>query len=117
MLKEIQIRSTSSMDIAKYQGIMGAFIGLFVGAFYAAMAFIFSGMMNVNNAATYGNMMQDRSAMGAGGFALGIGALIFIPIFYGIMGFVGGFILSGISNRVLGFIGGVKMTILEKETN
>jgi hypothetical protein len=41
--------------------------------------------------------------------ALGAGAIILMPIMYGIMGFIGGIISAALYNLLAGIIGGIEM--------
>lgn len=56
-----------------------------------------------------------KSSMGAAsgiGALTGIGflAIIFFPIFYGIVGFIGGLLYAALYNLVAGWTGGIEMT-------
>lgn len=41
----------------------------------------------------------------------GVGAIIFLPIMYGIMGFIGGAIMAFVYNVVAGIAGGVELEL------
>ena len=117
MLKEIQVRSLSSADMAKYQGLLGIFIGIIVAILYAGM---FLAMALVNQASpTYRHMgatnylVNDTPSLGLA-LAVSICMLIFLPLVYGALGYVCGYIFTGVGNKVLGYIGGIRMTIFEK---
>ena len=43
------------------------------------------------------------------GVVLGIVALIFVPVVYGLMGFIGGILTSAIYNLIASFIGGIEI--------
>ena len=43
------------------------------------------------------------------GFLFGVGSIIFLPIFYGILGFIGGLIFALIYNFAGKFTGGIEM--------
>jgi len=99
--------------MAKYHGLMGAFVGFIVGIFYSCYFLFFSSIMDAalrEASKSNSNTMYDG---GLGG--LGIGAsicvLILSPIFYAIFGFIGAYITTGIGNRILGKIGGIRTTV------
>ena len=85
------------LDVISVGAMMGGLyvlIGLIVGA-------IFTGFTVLG--VTAGG---DPGILGAG-----IGAIIFLPIFYGGMGFVGGILLGILYNVVAAFIGGIKFDV------
>jgi hypothetical protein len=48
------------------------------------------------------------------GFLFGIGAILFMPIVYGVMGFLAGALSALIYNLVSKSVGGMELTLLEK---
>lgn len=117
MLNEVQVRSLSSADMAKYQGLLGVFIGIVIAILYSGMFFI---MVLVNQTSpTYRHMgstnylVNDTPGLGVA-LAVSVCMIILLPLFYGVVGYIGGYILTGVGNKVLGYIGGIRMTIFEK---
>ena len=45
------------------------------------------------------------------GMIFGVGAIIFLPIFYGVLGFIGGAIMAIVYNVVAGFAGGLELAL------
>ncbi len=80
-----------------YGGTIALFGGL-IGLLYAAF-FVLFGLF----AAT------DDAAAGMGMVAAGVAIALFVPIFYGFFGFIGGIILAFIFNMVSGWVGGLKL--------
>ncbi|HEY5314623.1 MAG TPA: hypothetical protein VIK18_18970 [Pirellulales bacterium] len=90
------IKSVGILSVAKIMGAMYAFFGLIAGFF---MFVIFS----LTSVAA-----QGRNEMPAG-IAAGVAALFFMPICYGIMGFVGGALSGFIYNLLASFVGGIEL--------
>lgn len=47
------------------------------------------------------------------GALFGVGAVVFLPIFYAIIGFLGGLIGAGLYNALAGIVGGVEAELAE----
>lgn len=93
-LMQLDIASCSKMALVLY-----AFIGLLVGAMMSLFALISSA--------------PGAEADGAPfmGFLFGIGAIVFLPAFYGILGAVGAAIGAALYNLCAGWIGGIRVTL------
>jgi len=83
-------------------------LGKIFGAIYAVMGLILGAMMTLMSLGM-GSVMGDEGAVA--GLLFGVGAVIALPILYGIMGFVGGIITALIYNVVTGFIGGLEIEV------
>lgn len=81
------------------------------GALYLALGLIFGLIMApiMFFSAALAGRMQFPGALGGAVVALFI--LIGVPIFYGIMGFIGGVIASAIYNLVARFTGGLEFEV------
>lgn len=90
------VRRIGVLSLAKIMGIIYAAIGLIAG-FFMAMA---GALMAI---------IPRSQDFGPFAFLFGIGGIIFMPIIYGIAGFVGGVIVSGIYNVAAGFVGGLEI--------
>lgn len=88
---------------AKVSGALYAAIGLIMGLIFACIAMV-GGAMSSG--------MSQSGAMPAfvSGF-FGVGAIIFLPIFYGVMGFIGGAIAAWVYNLVAGMAGGLELDL------
>jgi hypothetical protein len=95
------IRRINPVSAAKVQGVLGAMIGLLIGACISLVAL------------TIGSLASASSdeAIGAGmfGMLLGAGAIVVMPIFYGIAGFIGGLIWAFLFNLASKVTGGLEI--------
>lgn len=80
-----------------YGGTIALFGGL-IGLLYAGVL-VLMGLV----------MATEDAAAGIGMMVGGIAVVLFIPIFYGMFGFIGGLILAFIFNMVSGWVGGLKV--------
>jgi hypothetical protein len=85
-------------------GAVYAGVGLIIGFFFSLIGVL------------QGLFLQGTDLGGAAafGFLFGIGAIIFMPIMYGVMGFVGGALGAFIYNLVSGAVGGMELVLREK---
>lgn len=89
------IKAIKPMSFAKISGAMYALMGLLIGGMFSLFAMI-------------GGAASGDSGAGAFGAIMGIGAIIFFPILYGVMGFVFSLIGALLYNLVAGMVGGVE---------
>jgi Transmembrane domain of unknown function (DUF3566) len=83
--------------------VLYACIGLVLGVFVAA----FSGLIG-----SLGTAIPGAAAPGMRfGFGMGIGAIIVLPIFYGIIGGIIAAVMALIYNAVAGMVGGLEVDI------
>jgi len=92
------LRSVGVLSAGKVSGALCLFIGLIAGAFMALMSIVGA---SVNAGAGNDNAVA--------GIFMGIGAIIFVPLFYGVFGFISGVIYAAIYNLLAGIIGGLEM--------
>ena len=96
------IKRVSPLSAAKVAGVLYAGLGLVIGACIS----IFSMLM--------GATMSGSSELPSGplfGMLFGAGALIAMPIFYGVMGLIGGAIGALLYNLAAGIIGGLEIDV------
>ena len=86
----------------KVGAIIYAFFGLIVGAILALVSLA---------AGSLASIASDASGVRALGFGMGVGAIIVLPICYGLIGGIGGAIGAAIYNLVAGWVGGVELEI------
>jgi hypothetical protein len=96
------IRQLGVLSMAKLQGALYALLGLIVGAMFALFSLF---------GATFGNAFAGGHGNPLIGFAFGLGAIIFFPIFYGLLGFVGGLVIAALYNLVAGIMGGLEIEL------
>jgi hypothetical protein len=95
------IKRISPMSCAKMSGLLYAVIGLLVGAFVSLFI------------ATLGSMIPPDEAQMSGfvGMLFGAGAIVVLPIFYGVLGFIGGAIVAVFYNLIAGWAGGLEIEV------
>lgn len=91
------IKRINVLKLAIFQGALMAAFGLLAGVFILLFGSMFAGL-------------AGREA-GAAGFIGGIGAVIFLPIMYGVLGFISGAIGAFVYNLVAGVVGGVEIEV------
>lgn len=94
------LKSVGVLSVGKVLGCLYALIGLIVGAFISFFALI-------GAAASAG---ANRG--GAAALVYGIGAILVVPILYGIGGFIGGIIMALLYNVVASVVGGVEVELM-----
>ena len=93
------IRRVDPVSAAKVLGVCSACFGLLIGAMFTLFALALGGMMAT---------ASDEAAVGgAFGMMMGAGAIVVMPIFYGIFGFIGGLIYAFIFNLAAKWTGGL----------
>lgn len=96
------------MVVLKSMGVMSC--AKIMGATYAAMGLIFGALASLIS--VVGVAIGHNAPGGAiAPLVFGVGAVIFLPIFYGVVGFVGGAIGALIYNFMAGIVGGVELDL------
>jgi hypothetical protein len=96
------IRRVGVFSLAKLMGVLYGGIGLVVGLLFAAFSLLGGGAM----------MASGQDSGGPGGammMGMGLGFAIAAPIFYGILGFLGGLLTGWLFNLAAGFVGGLEI--------
>ena len=91
------LKKIGVLSLAKLHGILIAVFGLIVGLIYGFLGVIF-GLVS--------------GSIGIAG--LGIASIIFLPIMYGVFGFVIGALMAFLYNLVAGWVGGIEMEFEKK---
>ncbi len=98
------IRRVNPMSCAKVMGVIYAALGLIFGVFFSLLGLaIGSGI-----GAAADDMAFGGAAMGA---MFGAGAIVILPIFYGVLGVVGGALGALIYNAAASAIGGIEIEV------
>jgi len=92
------IKRIEPLSLAKLCGILYAIMGLIFGCVLSVFA-------------VAGGFPTQNSPMPAFGMVLGVGAIFFLPIFYGGLGFVFTFIGAALYNVIAGIVGGVELEV------
>jgi len=95
--KKMVLGSIDPMSLAKILAVMGIIWGLVI----AVVSLLFAPMQSY-----MGRFYAGFEAMGLGAFGI-----ILLPIYYAIIGFIGGYIGAWIYNYVVKFVGGVKIEL------
>ena len=95
VLKKIGVFSAG-----KITGILYAGLGLIAGVFISLFSVL----------GAFAGAMSDQEGALVGLF-FGVGAVIFIPVFYGIMGFIAGILTAFLYNLAAGVIGGLELDL------
>jgi hypothetical protein len=90
------------LSAGKIMGVLYGGIGLLIGLFFALFMLLGGGAL----------MASGQEGAGPGGglmMGMGIGMAIAAPIFYGLLGFIGGLISGWLFNLAAGFVGGLEI--------
>lgn len=97
------VRRVGVFSAGKVMGAFGVFIGLLIGGFMALFAMLGTAVQ-IQGA-------QNAPASQLPAMAMGVGALIFAPVFYGVFCFISGIIYAAIYNLVAGVVGGLELDL------
>ncbi|MFQ5607713.1 MAG: hypothetical protein ACE5GA_07180 [Candidatus Zixiibacteriota bacterium] len=97
------IKEVGVLSCAKIGGMVYGLMGLIGGLLFSMIAILGVGLGAAEN--ELGDMF---------GVFMGVGAIIFLPVLYGIIGFVGGAITALFYNLIAGFFGGLEITLEAK---
>ncbi|MDA1314872.1 MAG: hypothetical protein O2968_16180 [Acidobacteria bacterium] len=99
------------LSLARMLGGLYATIGLIVGVIFSLASML--GALGGLAAATGANTDEAAGAlMALIPLLFGVGAIVFFPLFYGLMGFVGGALAAFFFNLLAGVFGGIEMTFV-----
>lgn len=91
------IRRVGPLSVAKVAGVI-----------YAIMGLIFGGLISLFSVIGSAFAPQGSDA-GLAGMIFGTAAVIILPIFYGILGFIFTLIAAALYNLVAGWVGGIEI--------
>jgi hypothetical protein len=104
-MAEMTIRRFGVISVAKMYGLLMFLFGLIFGVIYGLILIVFGAAISAMGP------NSDAAAGGIGTVAMGVGMMIGLPLFYGVLGFIMGAIGALIYNAVAGVIGGVKFEL------
>jgi len=97
------IKSIRVLSLAKVMAVIYAGIGLIAGLIFSFFALL---------GTAFGTAFQDANGPEAiFGVLFGVGAVIVLPILYGLMGFLGGLLTSAIYNVAARLMGGLELEV------
>ena len=102
------IKSVRVLSLAKVMGCIYASIGLFFGLIFSLVS-VFG--VALGSLFQHANGAPDAIFGTVFGVLFGLGAAIVLPIFYGIIGFVGGLLISLVYNFVASTFGGLELEV------
>jgi hypothetical protein len=79
------------------------------GTLYAAMGLIFGAIFSM--VALAGGLASNSSNSAGLGALFGVGAIVVLPICYGLIGFVGTLIAAALYNLLANVVGGIQMDV------
>jgi len=100
----MQVKRVGILSYAKISAVTMAAFGLIFGVIYGLVFMIVGGAMMAGGG-------RDASGAGAGSIVIGLLAMIGIPLFYGILGFIVGLIGGVVYNVAAGFVGGIELEL------
>ena len=104
-MAEMTIKRFGVFSVAKMYGLIAFVIGVIVGVIYGLILIVFGAAISALGPG------RDATAGGVSTVVMGIVMMIAFPIFYGILGFIGGAIAAVIYNVMSGIVGGVKFEL------
>ncbi len=93
----VEIKRIGVLSLAKLQALIMAVFGLLLGVIYAILGTVIASL-----ASTQGQSLGILAG-------LGFLSILILPIFYGILGFIGGAIGAFLYNLIAGWIGGIEI--------
>jgi hypothetical protein len=92
------ITRVSAVSVAKVAAVLYAGIGLLIGGFISLI-----GMAGV------GSLLAGSEGSGLFTMLFGVGAIVIMPILYGVFGFIGTFIFASLFNVAARMTGGIEI--------
>jgi hypothetical protein len=92
------LKSVGVLSVAKMMGTLYMVVGFIVGSIIALLSVVGLGF-------------AESGAEGVVALVFGVGAVIILPVFYGVMGFLVGAVFSALYNVVAGMAGGVELNL------
>lgn len=89
-------------------------LGKVMGAVYGGMGLLFGLIFSLVSllGAAFGSAFQDSTGLESlFGLLFGVGAVVLLPIFYGLMGFLAGLLTAAIYNLVARLVGGLELEL------
>jgi hypothetical protein len=96
----MELKRVGPWSVARVCGIMYAVMGLLFGALFACIALV------------GGSLAQRNGDQGAVfGALFGVGAIVVLPLFYGVSGVVFGALTAWLYNVFAGMVGGIEIQL------
>ena len=96
------VKRVGVWSLGRVSGLIYGVMGLVAGALFSVIAMF---------GAALGAVEQGGPGAMFLGLFFGIGAVVVLPVFYGLMGLVFGCIAAALYNLIAGFVGGVEVEL------
>jgi hypothetical protein len=96
--RDVVVRRIGVVSVGKIYGAISAAIGLLIGLFFALASMVGAGLSGEDGSTIFGALF-------------GVGAIVFFPVLYGAMGFLGGLLGAALYNVFAGMVGGVSIQL------
>ncbi|SMP74962.1 hypothetical protein SAMN06265222_11894 [Neorhodopirellula lusitana] len=93
--RTLTLKRLGVLSVGKLVGVVYAILGLVLGGFFSLIA--------------VAGVAANGGDQAIGGIIGGVGAIIMLPILYGVLGFVGGIVGAFLFNVCANVIGGIEM--------
>ena len=103
-MAKVQIKRMGVFSCAKIYSITLAAMGLIIGVIYGLIFMVVGGAMMAGGG-------RDSGMAGGSSIVIGLVMMIAIPVFYGIIGFIGGIVGALVYNVAAGVVGGLELEI------
>ena len=108
-MAKVQVKRMGVLSCAKIYSITLAAMGLIIGVIYGLIFIVLGGAMMAGGG-------RDAGMAGGSTLVIGLVMMIAIPVFYGIIGFIGGIIGALVYNVAAGVVGGLELEIENMDT-
>jgi hypothetical protein len=105
------IKRVGVISIAKFLGLLYGGLGLIAGIIVSVISLSGSVINKLIAQNSYANSLQPASQSSLVSILFGVGAIIFLPIIYGVVGFIAGLVAGFIANIALRISGGIEVKI------
>ena len=95
------VRKIWVLSAGKITGALYALLGLIFGAIFALFSLLGAAV----------GVASSQSPDALVGLLFGVGSVIFLPIFYGVLGFIFGLLKALLYNLVARFVGGIEVEV------
>ena len=93
------VRRVSPLSLAKLMGVVYLAIGLLIGACVSLLSIV------------GGAFFPSNESSGMTGVLFGAAAIVVLPIFYGVLGFLGSLLMAVVYNAAASVVGGVEIDV------
>ncbi len=101
----MQVKRIGPLSAGKVTGALYALIGLVFGVIFALIS-----LLGIAIGSLASNSSGSSTAL-FGGVGVAIASVIFLPVLYGVLGFISGLVSAFLYNVVAGLIGGIEVDI------